>query len=318
MTITATTLSNPDKVSSRPALTLRPYQEEALQAIATAAQEGIQRQLVALPTGSGKTIIFTNLIDQRGGRSLILAHRDELLRQAADKLLMVNPGLDIGIVKAALNEVNAPVVVASVQTLSRANRLSQLSCDFNTVVVDEAHHGVADSYQRILNHVGSLSEGGPLTVGFTATPERADKMGLGDVWQAVVYQRTILEMMLAGYLCDLRAIQVRLQIDLDQLHVRHGDFVDSELGDAMTQANAPQHVVSAYLEHAADRKSLIFTPTVKMAHDMSAAFQAEGIRAEALDGTTPDDERRAMLHRLHTGETMVLANCLVLTEGFDS
>jgi ATP-dependent helicase IRC3 len=298
-------------------LTLRPYQEEAIEAINDTGNDGITRPLVALPTGTGKTVVFAHLIDQRPGRSLVLAHRDELIRQAVDKLLLVNPDFDIGIVKAGENEADAPVVVASVQTLSRERRLAQLLCDFKTVVVDEGHHAVADTYRRILEHLGCFADGGPLTVGFTATPERGDKRGLRQVWDRIVYQKSILEMMLAGYLCDLQAIQVRVQIDLDQVHTRHGDFVDSELSEAMTRANAPSHVVSAYQEHAPSRKALVFTPTVQLAHDMAGAFRQAGVKAEALDGTTPDDERRAILCRLHTGETMVVANCAVLTEGFD-
>jgi ATP-dependent helicase IRC3 len=295
-------------------LTLRPYQEEAIQAVTN----GIQRPLVALPTGTGKTVVFVHLVDRRGGRALILVHRDELIQQALEKLQLVNPDLDIGVVKAAQNAVDAQVVVASVQTISREKRLAQLAVDINTVIVDEAHHAVAPSYRRVLEHVGSLFVGGPLTVGFTATPERADNTGLGDIWQGIAYQRSILEMMLAGYLCDLRAVQVRLKLDLDDVHTRHGDFIESELGDAMTEANAPTHVVAAYQEHAAGRKALVFTPTVRLAHDMACAFQGQGINAEAVDGTTPEDERRATLRRLHTGETMVVCNCLVLTEGFDS
>ena len=149
--------------SSSP-LQLRPYQEEAIQAVDTAFDEHISRPLVALPTGTGKTVVFVHLLVQRGGRSLVLVHRDELLRQCQDKLLMVNPDLDTGIVKAKENDVGAQVVVASVQTVSRKNRLPQLFADFNTVVVDEAHHAVADTYLRVLGHLGCLADDGPLTV----------------------------------------------------------------------------------------------------------------------------------------------------------
>jgi ATP-dependent helicase IRC3 len=299
------------------AITLRPYQEEAIAAVNDAALDGITRPLVALPTGTGKTVVFAHLIDQRSGRSLVLAHRDELIRQAADKLLMVNPDFNLGVVKAEENQVSAPVVVGSVQTLSRQNRLEQLAPDFSNIIVDEAHHAVADSYQRILEHVGSLGEGGPLTVGFTATPERADQVGLGQVWERIVYQKSLLEMITAGYLCDLRAVRVTLKADLDQVHTRGGDFVDSELESALLNADAPQHVVAAYQEHALSRKALVFTPTVRLAHDMATEFRNAGIAAEALDGKTPLDERRDILHRLRTGETSVVCNCAVLTEGFD-
>jgi ATP-dependent helicase IRC3 len=300
-----------------PAIALRDYQEEAIEAIINAEMDGITRPLVALPTGTGKTVVFSHLIDQRPGRALVLAHRDELIRQAVDKLLLVNPDFEIGVVKAEQNEVSAPVVVASVQTLCRQNRLDQLAPDFASVIVDEAHHAVADSYQRILERIGSFDPGGPLTIGFTATPERSDKVGLAQVWQQIVYQKSLLEMITGGYLCDLRAIRITLKADLDQVHTRHGDFVDSELESVMLAANAPQHVVQAYQQHVPGRKALVFTPTVQLAYDMVKGFREAGITAEGLDGTTPQEERRDLLRRMHSGETKVVANCAVLTEGFD-
>jgi superfamily II DNA or RNA helicase len=140
---------------------------------------------------------------------------------------------------------------------------------------------------------------------------------LGQVWQKIVYQKSLLEMITAGYLCDVRAIRISLQVNLDEVHTRHGDFVESQLGGALLRANAPKHVVRAYREHAGGRKALVFTPTVQLAHDMAEAFQGAGIAAEALDGTTPDDERHDIIVRLRSGATMVVCNCAVLTEGFD-
>ena len=170
-------------------LALRPYQHEAIDEILAAIANGINRPLVSLPTGTGKTVVFAHLLAQRGGRGLVLAHRDELLRQAADKLMLVAPGLNVGIVKAGENQVAAQVVVASVQTLSRPNRLEQLPGDIETLVVDEAHHAVAPTYLRILEYLGAFNTNGPLCVGFTATPERGDGAGLGAVWQKIVYQK---------------------------------------------------------------------------------------------------------------------------------
>jgi superfamily II DNA or RNA helicase len=272
---------------------------------------------VALPIGTGKTVIFGYLLARRAAPALVLAHRDELIRQAVDKLLLVNPEFEVGVVKAEQNEVSAPVVVASVQTLARSNRLVQMCQDFRTVIVGEAHHGVADMYQRVLEHVGSLGESGPLTVGFTATPERADKVGLGQVWERIVYQKSLLDMITAGYLCNLRAVRITLQVDLDQVHTRHGDFIESQLEGAMMNADAPQHIVAAYQDHAPGRNALVFTPTVSMAYKVAETFQEAGIAAEGLDGKTPLDERRGILGRLHAGETKVVCNCAVLTEGFD-
>jgi ATP-dependent helicase IRC3 len=236
-------------------IALRDYQGEEVRAVQDAFEDGITRPLVALPTGTGKTVIFSHLIGQRPGRALVLGHLDQLIKQATDKLLMVNPDFQIGVVKAEENEVTAPVVVASVPTLARQDQLEQLNAHFNTIIVDEAHHAVADSYQRILEHVGSFAPDGPLTVGFTATPERGDKVGLGKVWEKIVYQKSLLDMITQGYLCDLRAVRVSVQVNLDRVRTRHGDFIESELESALLNADAPEHIVAAYQRHAPGRKA---------------------------------------------------------------
>jgi ATP-dependent helicase IRC3 len=298
-------------------LTLRPYQTEAIEAILKAETQGIRRPLLALPTGTGKTIIFTHLISQRDGRSLVLVHRDELIQQAAEKLSLIAPGLEVGIVKAAKDEVDAPCVLASVQTLSRESRLARLPLGFETVIVDEAHHGVAETYRRILEAVGSFHPDGPLTVGVTATPMRGDQVGLDAVFQEIVYRKSIMEMIIAGYLADIRGIQVGLKVDFRKLHTRAGDFVDSEVEELLMEADAPEYLCLAYQKHAMGRKALLFTPTVNMARLMATVLKAQGIAAEMVYGETPLDERRAILQRLKTGETQVLCNCGVLTEGYD-
>lgn len=299
------------------AIKLRPYQLEALAAIEEAAGRGVQRLCLVLPTGAGKTVAFVELIARRTGRALVLAHRDELIQQAEEKIRLIIPDADIGIVKAERDERDALVVLASVQTLSRPQRLERITADFTTVVVDEAHHATAPSYRRILEYVGSFAEGGPLTLGVTATPQRGDGRGLDSVFQEIVYEKSMIALIREGYLVDLRAVQVRLSVNFNRLHTRAGDFIESEVGEMLASANAPAHVVAAYLEHAPGRKALLFTPTVALAHEMAEAFNAEGIPAEALDGATPQDERRDLLARFRSGETQIVANCAVLTEGFD-
>ncbi len=298
-------------------IALRPYQTEAIQSILAAEQRGLRRPLIALPTGTGKTVVFSHLIAQRPGRSLVLVHRDELIRQAYAKLKEINPSLSIGIVKAVEDEHAAPCVIASVQTLARESRLKRLTTDFSTIVVDEAHHAVAESYRRVLDHCGAFTEHGPLTLGVTATPRRGDDVGLDNVFQEIVFQKGLLQMIEAGYLSDLRAIQLRLQADFHALHTRAGDFIDAEVESLLLEADAPKLIVKAYLEHAGDRKALLFVPTVRLAHDMAELFQCAGVAAGAIDGATPTEERRAILRRLHTGELHLVANCGVLTEGFD-
>src|SRR5438093_2860481 len=298
-------------------LTPRPYQHEAVAALLAAAARGVQRPLLVLPTGTGKTIIFALLVQRRGGRALILAHRDELIQQAVDKLHLVDPTMPLGVVQAERDELTAPTVVASVQTLSRRPRLARLVPDFHTIVIDEAHHAPAPSYRRILEYCQAWRPDGPLVVGVTATPARGDRQSLRQVFDGIVYQKTLVEMMQAGYLVDLRAMQVVLQADFDALRTQHGDFIEAELETLLLAANAPAQVLTAFQAHAAERKALLFTPTVATAYAMAATFCAAGIAAEALNGTTPLATRRAILQRLHTGETRVVANCAVLTEGFD-
>src|SRR3989441_4973491 len=155
-------------------LTPRPYQHEAVAALLAAAARGVQRPLLVLPTGTGKTIIFALLVQRRGGRALILAHPEELIPQAVDKLHLVDPTISLGIVQADRDELTAPTVVASVQTLSRRPRLARLVPDFHTIVIDEAHHAPAPTYRRILEYCRAWRPDGPLVVGVPATPERGD------------------------------------------------------------------------------------------------------------------------------------------------
>lgn len=296
---------------------LRPYQNAAIEDVERAAGRGVQRPLVVLPTGAGKTITFADMIARRGGRALVLAHRDELITQAADKIGQVAPGLGIGIVRAADNDVNAQVVVGSVQTLCLPHRLGQITPDFRTVVVDEAHHATARIYRDVLNGVGSFTPGGPLTVGFTATAGRSDGIGLGHVWQDIVHQRGILQMIAEGYLVDVRAMAISSDVDLGNVAVRNGDYSDGDLGSAIEDSGAIEAAAAAYKRYAADRRGVAFTPTIATSQQLAAELNRVGIVAEHLDGGTPRAERKAILARLHAGTTQVVTNAQVLTEGFD-
>jgi superfamily II DNA or RNA helicase len=315
-------------------LGLRPYQEKALAGIEQAEREGVRRPLVVLPTGTGKTVVFSHGIKRRAdrGRSLVLVHRDELARQTIEKIGLVAPELTTGVVKAGENDLDADVVVASVQTAQVDRRLAQLvesakRSPFGTVWVDEGHHAVAPSWRKVLTGLGSFSSYGPLTVGFTATPERDGKT-LG-VWEKLAAFMSIREAIYGngkrgkdghegGYLVPiLPSIVVETDMDLGRVRKTGGDFSEGDLGREMEESGAIAEIADAYVEHARERKAVAFTPTVATAHALAAALRARGVAAEALDGTTPGDERRAMLQRLKTGETHVIVNCGVLTEGFD-
>lgn len=309
----------PTVVATAPVLALRPYQHEALAAIRAAYAEGVRRPLVVLPTGAGKTVVFAHLIRDLPGRALVLAHRDELIGQAADKLRQVDPTAHVGRVQAGWDEWRSPVVVASVQSLAQSARLSRYRPGhFSTIVVDEAHHCTARTYRTILNHLGALEPGtNVLTVGVTATPDRGDGVGLGHVFERIVYERGLPEMIAEGYLVPLRGIRVQLDADFGTLRVRAGEVSESDAARLLMAADAPGLVAAAYRRHAAGQRAIVFTPTVQVAEACAAALVAAGVRAESLDGTTPADERRAILARLRSGATSVVCNCSVLTEGFD-
>lgn len=298
-------------------ITPRPYQREAIDAVHDAVRNGLRRVLIALPTGTGKTVVFVSLIRERGGRALILVHRDELIWQAVDKIRIVIPGADVGIVKAERDEHDREIVVASVQTLARENRLRRLSPTFSTIVIDEAHHAAAPSYRKILDYLGAFSEDGPIVVGVTATPERGDGVGLHCVFQEIVYEKRIPDMIMAGYLCDVRAVRVGIAADFSDLRVQNGDFVDRELEQKLLDADAPDEIAEAYDRFARDRKAIVFTPTVRTAQAVEQALRERGIAAEMVSGTTPIEQRRALIDRFRSGETRVVTNCMVLTEGFD-
>ena len=308
-------------------LPLREYQRTAIDKIRDAWDTGVQRPAVVLPTGAGKTVIFSHLAreilkDRKGGNVLILVHREELATQTVAKLHAIAPHLSVGVVKAERDEVDADVIVGSVQTLRKSARLERLP-KITAVIVDECHHATADSYVKILRYVGCMDvESGTPAVGFTATMGRDDaktaKVGLGDIWQKIIFSMDILDMIPDGYLVDPRGIMVTIDgMSLAEAKIVKGDFSESSLSDLLLDADAQHTVAQAYAEHAKDRKGLLFAPTVKAAHAFADAFNAAGITTEVVHGSMSADDRRFVLKRFASGETQVLSNCMVLTEGFD-
>jgi len=268
------------------------------------------------------TIVFAEALRRRGGRTLVMAHRDELIEQAAAKVARVINGSDddlarIGIVKAERNEIDNPIVVASVQTIQNASRCMQLG-KFDTIVVDEAHHATSVSYRNVLTWLGAFAEGGPVLLGVTATPDRLDGVGMHNVFEKIVYNLGMEELIDRGILADLRAIQVELALGLDDVATSHGDFSEKSLDRALRFAHAPKHAYAAWDEHAQGMKTIGFWPSVEMATDAAEMWTSRGVAAEVLSHKTPKDVRRAMLIRFASGETKIIHNMGVLTEGFDS
>jgi ATP-dependent helicase IRC3 len=305
-------------------LGLRPYQHEALQRIYQSYKDGKRRTIVSLPTGTGKTVVFAHFprFFKMKKRLLVLAHREELLLQAREKFLAIDPELKIGIEQSASRApADAKVVIASVPTLARAGgaRLRQLRPeDFFLIVVDEAHHAVAPTYRRIFEYFGLFDlNTSRYLVGFTATPRRGDKQGLGAVFEEVCYARDLREMIAEGYLCPITGWRIHSDTSLDNVKVRHGDFVERQLAEAVNTNDRNNLLVNAYRQYAAGRRAIVFCVDVPHAMDVCQTFTSAGIRTSVVWGEMPRQDRRAKLAQFSEGEIDVITNCNVLTEGFD-
>ena len=251
-------------------------------------------------------------------RLLVLAHRRELLEQALAKFRAADPSLSAGIEQADRAAGDAQVVIASVQTL-RGKRLAALDPEqFYLVVVDEAHHAVAPTYQRIFEHLGMMQAGtSKLLVGFTATPRRGDRRGLGEVFQEIAYSKGIEEMIRDAFLCPIGGWRVRSEVDLDAVKVRAGDFVESALAAAVDNTPRNELLIAAYRKFASGRRCIAFCVNVAHAQHVAASFVQAGLRARAVWGAMPPQARAEVLEELSNGKLDVVTNCNVLTEGFD-
>lgn len=260
-------------------------------------------------------MIFSEQTNRHPGRVLVLAHRDELITQAANTLRKQLPAdRPVGCVVAERNVcTDAPIVVASVQTL-HVKRLKRTwePRHFDLVIIDEAHHAAAPSYQAILDYLQP-----PRVLGVTATPYRGDKVTLSTVFDQLVYHFGIREGIRDHWLTDLRAYRVETKVDLDPVHTLGGDFQTQELAQALDTPERNRLLAEATQAHAPNRRTICFTITVDHAHHMVDAFQSVGIPAAALSAETPKLERKALLQAFHEGTVMALCNCGILTEGFD-
>lgn len=282
----------------------------------------MQRPAVVMPTGSGKTIPIATVTAEElhegySTRVLVLAHREELIRQAVNKIRSVAPSLRVGVVKGAEDQVGAPVVVGSVQTLRHEARRARVR-NVGLVIVDECHHATSPSYRAVFDHYGCFDPGGARALGFTATMSRGDGVGLGEVWQDVVYERDIRYMITRRFLVPPRGISVRVEdLDLSRVRKSGGDYSEGQLGEALAASMAPERIVDAYREHALGRSALLFVPTVEFASLMVERFTTAGVVARLVHGAQHPAERAQALADFTAGHVSVLVNCMVLTEGTD-
>ena len=292
---------------------LRPYQRAAEAAVLEQWASGALRTLLVLPTGCGKTVVFSKVIEDRvraGDRCLILAHRGELLDQAADKLKRTT-GLGCALEKGESSCLGSwyRVTAGSVQSLMREKRLARFAPDyFQTIVVDEAHHVLSDSYQRVLDHFS-----GARVLGVTATPDRGDMRNLGQFFQSLAYEYTLPKAIREGYLCPIKALTIPLKLDLTGVGVQAGDFRSADIDTALDPYL--EQIAREMEEHCRDRRTVVFLPLVKTSQKFQAILSARGFRAAEVNGTSQD--RGAVLRDFEAGRYNVLCNSMLLTEGWD-
>ena len=292
---------------------LRPYQQEAENAILDQWASGVNRTLLVLPTGGGTTIVFCALtkdLVSQGDRVLIMAHRGELLDQAADKLLKAT-GLRCAVEKASESCLGSwyRVVVGSVQTLMREKRLEQFSPDyFDTNIVDEAHPCLSASYQRVLDHFS-----GAKVLGVTATPDRGDMRNLGQYFESLAYEYSLPRAIREGYLSPIKALTLPLTLDLSAVGVQSGDFKAGDLGTALDPYL--QSIADEMLIHCADRKTVVFLPLVATSQKFRDILNSKGFHAAEVNGNSED--RARILEEFDAGKYNVLCNSMLLTEGWD-
>lgn len=291
---------------------LRPYQKEAKTAIFE-QWEKVLKTLLVLPTGCGKTIVFAKVTEdcvRTGGRVLILAHRGELLEQAADKIKNAT-GLCCAVEKAEQTCLGTwyRVVVGSVQSLMREKRLNQFSQDyFDYIIVDEAHHVLSDGYQRVLEHFDKAK-----VLGVTATPDRGDKRNLGTVFESLAYEYTLPKAIKEGYLSPIKALTIPLQLDLTGVAMQNGDFKSADLDTAL--GPYLYQIADEMVKNCSDRKTVVFLPLIKTSQKFRDILNERGFRAAEVNGESKD--RAEIQKDFADGKYNVLCNSMLLTEGWD-
>jgi ATP-dependent helicase IRC3 len=297
---------------------LYPFQREAKEAVLRHWKSGHKAALVSLPTGSGKTIVFSDILRSSlsgdNGKGLVLVHRDELLRQAMEKFNFVWPGAKLSTVDAATSNFTGQITVASVMAIVR--RLDNIP-RIQKVVTDEAHHAPASSWLKIYNRIGELFPAWQ-HLGVTATPIRANGASdLEAIFGKPVYGKSIFELIVEGYLSPLKGLEVRTEISVEDVGVQRGDFIAEELSRVVNTKERNRLVVENYLELAPERKALVFAADLNHAKSLAEMFKTQGVSAAWVGGETPLSVRRSLLAKLHKGELKVIVNCMVFTEGFD-
>ena len=292
---------------------LRKYQQESINSIQEEWNNGRKRTLLVLPTGCGKTVVFTKLAEEmvkQGKRVLILAHRTELLEQASDKLFKIT-GLKTALEKADSTAIGSwcRVSVGSVQTLQRDKRLNQFPKDYwDVIIVDEAHHILSDGYMKVMKYFDVAN-----VLGVTATPDRSDMRNLGSYFDSLAYEYSLVQAIQEGYLSKIKALTIPLSLDLSNVSMSAGDFKASDVGTALDPYL--EQIADEMAKQCADRKTVVFLPLVKTSQKFRDILNAKGFRAAEVNGESKD--RAEVLEDFENDRYNVLCNSMLLTEGWD-
>jgi len=293
--------------------------------IVACRDRGMERVIVVMPTGTGKTTLFSALIGEFDRTydvgALVLAHRRELLDQAHRRIGLQNKGIHVAVEgggKAASG--NPRVVVASVQAVGRPESARLSDFEPGLMIIDEAHHAAAATYQRVMQRFGCY-EGRCFTVGVTATPHRMDNQQLHGsneaIFQEVAFSYTLREAILDGWLADVKGYRVATGIDLSRVKVTRGDYNAHQLQQAVNTEERNEAAYMHWADVARDRRTIVFCTGVEHAEDVAKLFRDRGITSESVNGAMAIAEREAVIGRFVSGRTQVLTNVDIATEGFD-
>jgi DNA repair protein RadD len=294
---------------------LRPYQSAVVEQFERMVESGRRRVILVAPTGSGKTVVAGEIVKRAvatGKRVLFLSHRVEITKQTSAKLQAV--GIPHGILQAGFaTELNAPVQVASVQTLhARAIRGSKIELPpADLLVVDECHHATAQTYKKIISAYPDA-----VLLGLTATPCRGDGRGLGGIFDELVECPQVAALIEQKYLVGTKVF-APAQPDLAGVTVRQGDWAENQLAERMDRPKLVGDIVTHWQRHAEGRRTVVFATGVQHSVHIRDEFRKAGVACDHLDGSTPADERDDILRKLACGAIDVVCNCQVLTEGYD-
>lgn len=293
------------------------HQIECIQAVEEKFAKGSKRTLAVLATGAGKTMIYLYLADKwvaAGKRVLILAHRRELIHQPILRAKEFFPNLyrKMGVVMANLDNPTEQVVVATIQTASKDKARLEKMGRFDYCILDECHHGPATTYKKLVSEFSDAR-----WLGLTATPFRTDGEPLADIFDTVAYRYPITAAIDRGTLVPFDALGFTLPVSVEGVTETIDGWAEESLGDLLSADNALEVVYDKWLEYCKERRTICFTSSVAQAHATARYFREQGVKAEAVDGTTPKKVRDGILNAFRKGEIQMVANCQVWTEGVD-